>query len=322
MAKVKLLEDVSQKPATRTFTDATPLLDDPEKLRAVAKDKGYLYFRQFLPPDTVLELRREMLAVIDKHGLLDRNKPFMEGFADAQAVDRIGDHEVNWFGTGVPLDVYLDVQKLESFHALAHEPKLIRLYETLFGERVLPHPRNIARVLVPSRALHPTPTHQDYIHVQGDVNTWTCWIPLGDVPPELGGLAILEESHKAGLLGVTANPGPGGLESIVCGMGYEWAAGDYKAGDIITFHSLTVHKALPNRIPGKIRLSVDLRYQPVGRPVERSALEPHLGVPGGFAWEDLYQGWTRKDLQYYWRNEDLRLVDFDESIRWQKEKIC
>ena len=172
--------------------------------------------------------------------------------------------------------------------------------------------------MLPHRELAPTPSHQDYLHIQGAEQTWTCWVPLGDIPQSLGGLAMLKGSHQSGLLGVTNAPGAGGLETILCGLDYEWQGCDFTAGDILTFHSHTVHKSLPNQHPDLIRLSCDFRYQPIHEPIEQASLMPH----GTFNWEELYEGWTNPELQYYWRDRTFEMTTFDDSIRWQKEKIC
>ena len=107
----------------------------------------------------------------------------------------------SWGGTGVSEAAYLAIQKLELFHRLPHHPKLIRMYETLFGKAVLPHPRNIARLMVPSPGAVPTPIHQDFIHIQGTRNVWTAWIPFGDIPRALGwagGAQGLAQAGRAG----------------------------------------------------------------------------------------------------------------------------
>ncbi|ALS26634.1 phytanoyl-CoA dioxygenase [Paenibacillus sp. 32O-W] len=311
-------EDAARQPSTLTFEDATPLLADPDLLRAKAEEDGYLFFKRFIDRNKIMDVRDQMLAILDEAGLLHRGRKRIDGIANVRAVHRLDETDANWNGVGVPFELYRKTQKLEAFHALAHEPRLLALYEMLFDERPFVHPRNIARLMLPHRNTHVTPSHQDYLHIQGTTETWTCWIPLGDVPRSLGGLKVLAGSHKAGLLGVTAHPGAGGLESILCGLGYEWAEGDYEAGDIITFHSLTVHKALPNLTPRRIRLSCDMRYQPASEPVDRTSLLPH----GPFSWADLYEGWQRPELQYYWQKERLAVTEFDESIRWQKDKIC
>lgn len=310
--------DANKRKPSKTFQDATPYLNDPQGLREKAEREGYLFFKGLVPRAVVLEVRRQILSILDKRGYLDRSYPLLDGVTDPDAIHRLSAEDVAWNGVGVPEDVYREVQQLEAFHALAHEPGLLKLYETLFGEAAFPHPRNIGRIMLPHQGLKATPSHQDFLHIQGAEQTWTCWMPLGDAPRELGSLSILEGSHNAGLLGVTDAPGAGGLESILCNLDYEWVAGDYEAGDLVTFHSLTVHKAMPNLLPNRVRLSADMRFQPVGQPIEPRSLVPH----GPFEWSELYAGWTRSDLQYYWQDIQFKYRPFDESIRWQQEKIC
>lgn len=314
-----IMEDAAKRVPTKTFEDATPYLMDPQALREKADKDGYLFLKGLIPLDVILEVRRDILNILNTHGFMDKSQPLMAGEADLAAIHALlNSEEVNFNGVGIPEAIYKEVQKLESFHALAHHPNLLNVYETLFGEKPFPHPRNIGRIMMPHNALKKTPSHQDFLHIQGAEQTWTCWMPLGDASREMGALTILEGSHKAGLLGVTEAPGAGGLESILCGLGYEWAASDYYAGDVVTFHSLTVHKALPNKLPSKIRLSADMRFQPLSAPIEERSLYPH----GPYEWKDLYKGWQRQELMYYWESTDFKFEPFDESIRWQKDKIC
>jgi len=298
----------SLRPPTKVvtgFVDSTPLLGDPTALRARADADGYLFFRGFLPKEPLLELRRQVLEVVRQHGWLRKDKDIMEGVADLDAVARADGEEHRLRGLGVTMDAYRDIQKLELFHRLPHHPKLIALYEALFGTEVLPHPRHIARVLLPSPSLAPTAPHQDYVYIHGTHQFWTCWFPLGDVPMTLGGLSILRGSHREKVLDVFRSSGAGGLEAILCGMDYHWVQDDYQCGDIITFPSHTVHKSLPNHQKDRIRISCDLRYQPVAKEIEERSLIPHMGVA---TWDELYQDWERDDLKYYWKNLPLRVV--------------
>ncbi|WP_372637491.1 phytanoyl-CoA dioxygenase family protein [Cohnella sp.] len=318
--EISPVKDNNSSPIAGTFPDSSPLLGLSEALRERADQDGMLFFKGLIPQETVLALRQDVLSILESRGLTDSRHALIDGMADVEAVNRIPDEEIRWNGVGVTHDIYLAIQKLESFHALAHQEKLLSMYRELFGCEVFPHPRNIARVMLPHRDTKVTPSHQDFLHIQGETETWTAWIPLGDVPRRLGGLAVLKGSHKAGLLGVTEAPGAGGLESILCGLDYEWQTIDYEAGDVLTFNSLTVHKSMPNQVPGHIRLSCDYRYQALrsGAVIEPRSLLPH----GPFAWEELYEGWERKELQRYWENVGFSYSEFDESIRWQKEKIC
>ncbi|BBH22628.1 hypothetical protein Back11_39730 [Paenibacillus baekrokdamisoli] len=315
---VNHMQDNDKRPITGVFEDSSSLLEHPDQLRERAEEDGLLFFRGLLSRDRVMALRLDIMEILGRSGVMNNQFPLQAGLADVEAVNQYTADELQWNGVGVTRDMYLAIQKLESFHALAHSPELISMYEALFGAAPFIHPRHIGRIMLPHHSSKITPSHQDFLHIQGASNTWTCWTPLGDVPYELGGLAILRGSHKAGLLGVTEAPGAGGLESILCGLDYEWLSIDYEAGDIVTFHSHTVHKSMPNQLPGRIRVSCDYRYQPEQEDIEAASLLPH----GPYTWEELYEDWQRGDLQYYWKSRKLALSSFDESIRWQKDKIC
>ena len=77
---------------------------------------------------------------------------------------------------------------------------------------------------------------------------------------------------------------------------YEWVGSDFELGDAIVFHSQTLHRSLPNRTD-RIRLSVDYRFQREGEALTEGCLLPHFGRE---TWDEIYQGWARTDLQYYW----------------------
>jgi hypothetical protein len=306
--------------AVNGFVDSTSLLDDPEALRKRQAEDGYLFFRGLLPRDDVLGLRKQLMQVLDSYGWIDTDRgDLLDGYAHRDAVNAIPLEELEFCGTGVPRSAYQDAQRLQAFHALAHHPRLIALYEALFGSAVLVHPRNIARLMLPRAGTAATPPHQDYIHIQGTKNVRTCWIPIGDCPRELGGLSVLRGSHADGVLPVKAAQGAGGLETWLCNTGHEWLEDDFRAGDVLTFESRMVHRALPNQRDDVVRLSCDYRYQPAGDPIEPRSLKVHCDV---LSWDDVYHGWTRDDLQYYWKEEQLLLAEWDESLRWQKEHIC
>ena len=83
----------------------------------------------------------------------------------------------------------------------------------------------------------------------------TTWIPLADVPVELGGLAVRPGGHRER----PRQP------RLLSGGERGWATTDYRPGDVIIFHCLTPHAALPNA-GRRLRLSGDFRWQQPGRP--------------------------------------------------------
>lgn len=301
------------------FADSTPLLDRPQELRRRHEEDGFLFFRGLLPREDVLALRTDFLDILHRFGWLDESRGLTEGLADQAAVDAIPKDDIGFCGVGVPREAYEAVQRLESFHALAHHPRLISMYRSIFGADVLPHPRNIARLMLPTGNNAPTPPHQDYIHIQGTTNVRTCWIPIGDCPRQLGGLSVLRGSHKDGVLPVHAAEGAGNLEVYLCNTNYEWVVDDYQAGDVLTFESRTVHKALPNKTGPYVRLSCDYRYQPADEEIEQKSLRTHCNV---LDWDEIYRDWSREDLKYYWRRRTLTMGEWDETLHWQKDHIC
>lgn len=281
------------------FTDSTDLLQQPEELRARAVRDGYLFLPGLLAPEPVLELRRQILEICARHGFTAEGSELMQGIA-AEGL-RLREGEPAYMAA------YDDIQRLEAFHALAHEAPLLGALRALFGEEVLVHPRNIARVMFPQNNQFTTPAHQDYVHVQGTQETWTSWIPLGDCPAELGGVEVLAGSHVFGVLPVRSAYGAGGLGVETEQLGLTWRGTDYRCGDVLLFHSLCVHRGRDNQTPDRLRLSVDYRFQGLSQPVEGRSLLPHFNR---LSWDEIYAGWSRPELQYYWKDQDLTLVEW------------
>ena len=300
------------------FLDSTPLLGDGEALRARGEAEGYLFFKRLLPAADVLRVRADILQVIDRHGWRQPGQGVHGGGVNPEALNRVPDDQMR-LDIGVSHTAYGDVQKLESVHRLPHHPNLLALYRTLFGGEVLAHPRHIVRLITPHRAMVPTPPHQDFPLIQGTSNTWTCWFPLGDCPHEMGGLTVLRGSHRLGYVPVRATKGAGNIAAQLCpGENEDWAAGNYETGDVLTFPSYTVHKAFPCQFKDRIRVSFDVRYQPADEPVEAKSLLPHCEL----AWEDIYAGWERDDLRYYWRDLPLHGSDWDPTLLQPSRRIC
>ena len=269
-------------------------------------EDGFLFFRGLVPEEPVLALRREILQVCDTYGWIAPGTALMDGIADP-SVDEIEP----FCGVGVHADAYGDVQRLQSFHRLAHHVNIVEMLMVLCDETVLVHPSKIARLMIPAKANAPTPPHQDHIFIQGTKTVYTCWMPLGECPRELGGLSVLDGSHRLGVLPVGAAAGAGHRHVILDDIEQEWFEADFEAGDVLVFHSLTVHRSIPNMTDHRIRLSVDFRYQPVSLPIDEKALVPHCEM---LTWEEVYAGWQSNELQYYWRQYDLDFQAHDPSL--------
>ena len=107
--------------------------------------------------------------------------------------------------------------------------------------------------------------HYDY-GVSGVQDMLTSWIPLTDIPVRIGGLAVRPGGH----LGPPRPPRPLGPAEP------GWATTSYEPSDVIIFHCLTPHAALPNT-GSSLRISGDFRWQ---RPDQPPPAELILGPRG------------------------------------------
>jgi ectoine hydroxylase-related dioxygenase (phytanoyl-CoA dioxygenase family) len=294
---------VSVTHALRPFADSTRLLDDPEALRARFDDDGYVFVKDVIDRGLLRDVRSQITAICSDHGWLVPGTDPNDAITSSQP----------WVeGEEAYFEVYDKVQRLEAFHAVPHDPTVRALMTALLGESAFPHPLSIARLSFPSNEAWATPPHQDYPNNQGTEDLYACWIPLSDCPVELGGLAVLPGSHRLGIAPLEFALGAGHrqakLDERFEALG--WTGGDFAFGDALVFHSLTVHRALPNT-SDRMRLSVDYRFQREGEPLTAGCLEPHFGR---LSWEQIYEGWSREDLKYYWKDKRYTVVPWDATL--------
>ena len=149
--------------------------------------------------------------------------------------------------------------------------------------------------------------------MQGTKETWTSWIPVGDCPARLGSQAILRGSHLNGYLPIYKLPGAGGIATHLCEKENEWVGGNIGVGDVLTFTSLTVHRALPTQHPEQVRISMDARYQNSNDGIYEGSLGNHSGVE----WDVIYKEWqgSDTDLKYYWKGIHPPFVPRDSSLQ-------
>ena len=278
------------------------LLDDPVALRARLAEDGYLYFRQVLDPQAVLRVRQDVLDALAGLGWVEPGIPRTGRCTIAPLHE--ADEE---FIAG-----YQAVQRLQSFHELAHHPSLMRVMHAAKGDTAFPHPLKIARINFPDNYEISTPPHQDFPNNQGSPDLLASWVPISDMGEEMGGLAILRGSHKFGPMELAGHMGAGSRCAVVpleVQEACRWVTTEFNMGDVLLFPALTVHAALHNASEFFVRLSVDFRYQLEGERLTEGCLEPHFQR---LSWEDVYAGWRSDELQYYWRDLDYEVVPFEE----------
>jgi ectoine hydroxylase-related dioxygenase (phytanoyl-CoA dioxygenase family) len=233
----------------RALIDSTPLARDADGLRSRAAEHGYLLFRGIPGPEAVASLRTVIHEVADSLGLLE----------PGAALSGTGYDDQRW------LTLQERVLPDPRFAAVGDHAGLLTVLEALFDGPVLTRRGDICRLALPNATHQTTPPHQDHWYTGGSPNLWTVWIPLTEMPLELGPLAVLPGSHIGGLL---PHAGHGaGRQGVHVTDEAQFAAAPLAAGDAIFFNCLTVHRALPNVTRDCVRLSVDYRYQPANEPI-------------------------------------------------------
>jgi ectoine hydroxylase-related dioxygenase (phytanoyl-CoA dioxygenase family) len=244
-----------------------------EALRAEMNERGYLFFRGLVPADEVLATRRDVLEHCAAAGWLDPSYDLMDGIA-APGQKPLSE------GMSEYTAVYRHILKTPRFHDFPTNPALMSVAQKLLQSEPFVHPRRIGRVTFPQYTVATTPPHQDHFYIRGAVETYSCWIPLGECPVELGGLAVWPKSQSKGFIDHTEHsPGAvGGRGVPVDESEAVWHVSDFGLGDTLFFHSFTIHKAMPNVTPNRLRVSTDNRYQRPKDEIEPGALKPHYDL--------------------------------------------
>ena len=249
----------------------------PSDLREVFEAEGYVWLKGFLDRAEVLEFRRYVFQAFVDTGLLEPGSDPIEGVAAG------GDN-----AEGPKRQRLMEVVRSAAFEAFCLSPRLWRFMDDFLGGLSYLHKRKLLRLTQPGQAFS-TPAHYDLVYLRGGTDRLvTAWIPIGDVPVEMGGLVYLEGSHTVGrrlegnfrtasgelseeerVSAYNRHMQEGGwisknLPDMANRFDTRWLIADYEAGDIVLHSPYMIHAATANDDPkGRIRLSTDIRYQNV-----------------------------------------------------------
>lgn len=255
------------------------LLADPVALRRRMQENGYLFLRRFFAREDVLAARRTVVGRLDAKGWLEPGTDPM----DAVLRDGVNPKFAPELGANN-----------EELMSLLYSGRIMEFYRSLFGEEVLHFDYTWFRAVGHGFGTRP---HCDVVYMGRGTRDrlYTAWVPIGDVPVELGGLMVLEGSHRqqqrlrpylerdvdayctngrhAGEIeaGKKTWEWDGSLAkdpaSLREKLGGRWLTTSFQAGDLLTFPMHLVHASLDNPT-NRMRLSTDSRYQPASLPAD------------------------------------------------------
>ncbi|MBA2247806.1 MAG: phytanoyl-CoA dioxygenase family protein [Chloroflexia bacterium] len=258
--------------------DSSEIVDDIGALRERMTEDGYLFLRNVLNRDDVIAARRNLLERIAAGNGLHDATDFMDGVLR----DR----------TPVRFEQTI-TQRSGPLRQLLKDGPMIAFFTRFLGGEVRPFDFIWLRSVIPGKGTAP---HGDSVFMnRGTSQLFTAWTPLGDIDAELGGLIVLENSHRLDEIRSTygqrdvdtyCEDDPNAKEIQATGkwpwngqisgnpvelreqLGLRWLTADFRMGDLLVFTMHTLHASLDNGSADRIRLSSDTRYQLASEPID------------------------------------------------------
>ena len=245
--------------------ESTDLQDDPAALRARMAEDGYLFIRGLLDRDAVMQARLEVMQQLADDGKLDPSRPVIDGIPKPGVQMSFAPNYVK----GAP-----------SIRRVLYGERMMRFFDRYWGEPALHYDYTWFRCKSPGHSTATKP-HYDIVYMgRGERDlAHTVWVPYGDVPMDMGGLIVLEGSHKHedlradyGQHDVDSSCRSGAkpkwdfgsyshdIRPVQQEWGGRWLGADYRAGDVLIFSFFLMHASTDNN-RDSLRLSSDSRYQ-------------------------------------------------------------
>ncbi|MFN0198848.1 MAG: phytanoyl-CoA dioxygenase family protein, partial [Planctomycetaceae bacterium] len=256
------------------YRDSSVELQNPSRLKENMAADGYLYFRGVLNRDAVLRARAEIFNRLATVGEI--REPAIDGIATGTSQRQEREPDLCRF--------WKSVSEGPALRNVTHGEELRHVVGQFFGEPARPHDYMFLR---PAAFGQSTNLHYDFpFFAGGSDRIVTVWIPFGDAPVSDGPLMIVEGSHRFDDLVEPmkqAMRDPNTDFAVIQQAAYMGSTSenvkllherktrilttDFQAGDVIIFSMFTMHGSLDNHSPeGRVRLSVDVRYQPAADP--------------------------------------------------------
>jgi len=156
-------------------------------IRERYEEHGYVWLKRFLDPDAVNAFRGWVFGHLAGAGLVEPGSDPRLGLA---ATGGAYPQQAN--------RILMSLVRSVAYEGFCAQPRLAAFMDEFLSGISYLHKRKIMRHTMPGSATA-TPAHYDLVYLRGGTNRIvTAWIPIGDVPVEMGGLVYLEGSHAIG----------------------------------------------------------------------------------------------------------------------------
>ncbi len=199
------------------------------------------------------------------------------------------------------------------FALLTHD-RLLDVVEEIIGPEVTSNPTQHVRMKLPESCeagrrnglTAGVPFHQDQgvlLPEADDSEILTCWVAVTDADESTACLCIYPGTEHGGLVDHCApespamrSPGQVGIPGRLLPQAAPQAL-PMRAGSALFFNRTLIHGSFENRAADRVRISLDLRYQPTGQPtgrpafpsfVARSRRDPSSALSDPAAWRDMW----------------------------------
>lgn len=259
--------------------DSNDAKHDPEELRRRMERDGYLFLPGFFEREDVRAVRLKICDVLAAENLLDPSYPVDQA--------RVVEGAEMYFRPDIangPAKPILD--------KVIYGERIMGFYSQFLGGPAAHYDFTWLRTIAPGLGTYP---HCDVVYMgRGTHDVYTAWVPFGDVPLEVGGLIVMEGSHRntpsldsyrkmdvdtactnvpgksqtdadsRPFFGAIGDDAPGLRSDLGCRL---LTCPEYRMGDLLTFSIYTVHGSLDNH-SNEIRMSSDSRYQLASQPID------------------------------------------------------
>ncbi len=254
------------------------------ELKEQYNKQGYLWIKGLVNHNQVMSLRSLFFEKCKRFGLLEEDTLSEEKKISASEIP-----------IEVMNKVRADFTTCKEYKALVNSKEILNVLGELLEGSVCSLNRQIVRYKMPNDSRSDTGAHYDLTYLRsGTTNVITTWIPIGDIPVEMGGLMYLEKSldfsHKMeeqfnseiaalsdqeryavrskgmGLKGWITKD----LSALSELTNSKWLVADYEAGDIVVHSPYIIHASSTNNdLKQRIRLSTDIRYQRIDSEIDQ-----------------------------------------------------